>query len=185
MANEQQAEAYNKRELAKVAKAFSLMGDEAVDEARNAAGALATFALDEIRSAASTRTKGAKAVTRIAQGAKVSKSSKTGRIDLGFASQRFSGGGSTQKLWGGFEFGSSIRPRPDGTIRRLNQFPNYSGKYYASTAPVVKTADFTLADTENWVINDKSGSDIVVTLPTGSAQIGRAVTFQTPRTMVH
>ena len=129
MANEQQAEAYNKRELAKIAKAFSLMGDEAVDQARNAAGALATFALDEIRSAASTRTKGTKAVTRIAQGAKVSKSSKTGRIDLGFASQRFSGGGSTQKLWGGFEFGSSIRPRPDGTIRRLNQFPNYSGRY--------------------------------------------------------
>jgi len=113
MANEQQAEAYNKRELAKVAKAFSLMGDEAVDEARNAAGALATFALDEIRSAASTRTKGAKAVTRIAQGAKVSKSSKTGRIDLGFASQRFSGGATTQILWPGLEFGSN----------RYRQFP--------------------------------------------------------------
>jgi hypothetical protein len=129
MANEQQAEAYNKRELAKVAKAFSLMGDEAVDEARNAAGSLAAFALSEIRSAAATRTQGQKAVSRIAQGAKVSKSSKTGRIDLGFASQRFSGGGSTQKLWGGFEFGSSIRPRKDGTIRRLNQFPTYSGRF--------------------------------------------------------
>lgn len=129
MANEQQVEAYNKRELAKVAKAFSLMGDEAVDEARNAAGALAAFALSEIQSAAGTRTQGAKAVTRIAQGAKVSKSSKTGRIDLGFASQRFSGGGTTQKLWGGFEFGSSIRLRADGRTRRLNQFPVYSGRY--------------------------------------------------------
>ena len=51
-------------------------------------------------------------------------------------------------------------------------------EYYASTAPVVKTADFTLADTENWVINNKSGTDCVVTLPSGSEYIGRAITFQ-------
>jgi hypothetical protein len=50
-------------------------------------------------------------------------------------------------------------------------------EYYATTAPVTKTADFTVADTENWIINNKSGSAIVVTLPSGSEYIGRAITF--------
>jgi hypothetical protein len=52
--------------------------------------------------------------TRIASGGKVSKSSKVGEISLGFASQRFSGGGTTRDLWGGMEFGSN----------RFKQFPN-------------------------------------------------------------
>jgi hypothetical protein len=43
---------------------------------------------------------------------------------------------------------------------------------------VTKTADFTLADTEGWVINDKSGSTCTVTLPAASAWPGRAVTFK-------
>ena len=46
------------------------------------------------------------------------------------------------------------------------------------TAPVTKTADFTLASNENWVINNKSGSTCVVTLPAASAWVGREVTFQ-------
>jgi hypothetical protein len=41
-----------------------------------------------------------------------------------------------------------------------------------------KTADFTLADTEGWVINNKSGSTCTVTLPAASAWGGRAVTFK-------
>ena len=110
--------AYSKRELARVAKAFSLMGDEAVSEAKNVAGDLASYAANEIKSAARGRTKAAKAVQAVADGAKVSKSSKTGRIDIGFASQRLSGGGNTQKLWAGLEFGSN----------RYKQFPSYSGR---------------------------------------------------------
>ena len=43
---------------------------------------------------------------------------------------------------------------------------------------VTKTADFTLADTEGWVINNKSGSTCTVTLPAASAWAGRAVTFK-------
>lgn len=43
---------------------------------------------------------------------------------------------------------------------------------------VTKTADFTLADTEGWVINDKSGSTCTVTLPAASSWAGRAVTFK-------
>jgi hypothetical protein len=41
-----------------------------------------------------------------------------------------------------------------------------------------KTADFTLADTEGWIINNKSGSTCTVTLPAASAWGGRAVTFK-------
>jgi len=43
---------------------------------------------------------------------------------------------------------------------------------------VTKVADFTLADTEGWVINNKSGSTCTVTLPAASAWPGRAVTFK-------
>jgi hypothetical protein len=111
--------AYSQRELRQLAKAFTLMGDEAIVEARQTAGNLASFAVERIREAAGSRTKAAKAVRAVSDGAKVSKSSKTGRIDIGFASQRLSGGGSTQRLWAGLEFGSS----------RFKQFPSYSGRY--------------------------------------------------------
>jgi len=43
-------------------------------------------------------------------------------------------------------------------------------------APVTKTGDFTLAATENWVLNNK-GSACVVTLPAASAWVGREVMF--------
>jgi len=47
-----------------------------------------------------------------------------------------------------------------------------------STAPVVKTADFTVASNETWIINNKSGSTCTVTLPTASAWVGRSLTFK-------
>ena len=43
---------------------------------------------------------------------------------------------------------------------------------------VTKTADFTLDDTEGWVINNKTGSTCTVTLPAASAWAGRVVTFK-------
>jgi hypothetical protein len=46
------------------------------------------------------------------------------------------------------------------------------------TAPVTKTADFTLAATENWVINNKAASPCTVTLPAASSHVGREVTFK-------
>jgi hypothetical protein len=58
-----------------------------------------------------------KAATKIATGSRVKKSSTTGEITYGYASQRFSGGGTTRDLWGGNEFGSN----------RYRQFPNWSG----------------------------------------------------------
>ena len=41
-----------------------------------------------------------------------------------------------------------------------------------------KTADFTLAAGELWVVNNKSGSSCTVTLPAASSWDGRPVTFQ-------
>jgi hypothetical protein len=47
-----------------------------------------------------------------------------------------------------------------------------------SSAPVTKTADFTVADGEVWLINNKSGSSCIVTLPTPSTNTGRVLNFQ-------
>ena len=52
------------------------------------------------------------------------------------------------------------------------------GTGMAATTIVTKTADFTLADTEGWVINNKSGSTCVVTLPAASSWGGRSVVFK-------
>jgi len=44
-------------------------------------------------------------------------------------------------------------------------------------APVTKTADFTVASGETWLINNKSGSTCTVTLPTASSYSGRVLYF--------
>ena len=48
----------------------------------------------------------------------------------------------------------------------------------SSGAPITKTANFTLAASENWVINNKSGSTCTVTLPAASSWTGRSVVFK-------
>ena len=45
-------------------------------------------------------------------------------------------------------------------------------------APVTKTANFTLAATENWVINNKPTTTCTVTLPAASSWTGRSVYFK-------
>lgn len=50
--------------------------------------------------------------------------------------------------------------------------------YFAPSAPVTKTANFTVADTEVWLINNKTGSTCTVTLPTASSWSGRVLRFQ-------
>ena len=45
-------------------------------------------------------------------------------------------------------------------------------------APVTKTANFTVAASENWLINNKSGSTCTVTLPTASSWTGRQLVFK-------
>jgi hypothetical protein len=49
----------------------------------------------------------------------------------------------------------------------------------ASTAPVTKTADFTVADTETFLINNKSGSACSVTLPAAASWPGRILVIKT------
>ena len=48
----------------------------------------------------------------------------------------------------------------------------------SSNAPVTKTADFTLAATECWIINNKAAATCTVTLPTASTYPGREVTIK-------
>jgi hypothetical protein len=111
--------AYSQRELKQLAKTFQLMGDEAVAEARSVSNALASYTAGKIKEAGYERTVSAKAVKRTVDGLRVSKTSKTGQISIGFAGQRFSGGATTQMLWRGLEFGSV----------RFKQFPSWSGRY--------------------------------------------------------
>lgn len=110
--------AFDKTELRQVYKAFNLLGDEAKSESRNVSNALAEYLAKQIRQAAYSRTKSAGAVRRVVDGGRVSKTSTTGEIKYGFASQRFSGGANTKDLWAGLEFGSN----------KFKQFPSYSGR---------------------------------------------------------
>ena len=47
-----------------------------------------------------------------------------------------------------------------------------------SSAPVTKTADFTVSVTDVWLINNKSGSTCVATLPSAAVYSGRELHFQ-------
>jgi hypothetical protein len=114
----EEVSAFDGTELRQVYKAFSLLGDEAKAEARQTSNNLASYLQNQIAAKAATRIKGQKAINRIVSGSKVVKSSTTGEIKYGFASQRFSGGADTKMLWAGFEFGSND----------LKQFPNWSGR---------------------------------------------------------
>ena len=104
---------YDRAELRSIIKAFKAMDDEAIDQAKRSSNALATFAADKIKATAYGRTVASAAVRRVAEGVRISKSSKIGEFSYGFAGQRFSGGGTTQILWPGLEFGSN----------RFKQFP--------------------------------------------------------------
>lgn len=68
----------------------------------------------------------------------------------------------------------------DLATRVTGVLPVANGGTGLAVRPTVatKTADFTLADTEGWVINNKSGSTCTVTLPTASSWGGRQVTFK-------
>ena len=110
--------AYNKSDLRDLYKAFKLMDEQATEEARTQSSALATYASEEIKTAARGRTKSGKVAQRVADGVSISKSSKIGEFRYGFARQKFSGGANTQTLWGGVEFGSN----------KFKQFPTYSGR---------------------------------------------------------
>jgi hypothetical protein len=114
MAND--AISYDQSDLRGITRAFKAMDESAIAQAKNVSNGLATYVQSKIKSTASSRPN--KAASRIADGSRVSKSSKIGELSFGFVSQKFSGGGTTQQLWGGYEFGSN----------KYKNFPVWSGR---------------------------------------------------------
>lgn len=112
----EEAVGFDRAELRSILGAFKGMDDAAVEQAKAVSNGLATYLQSKIISAAGSRPN--QAASRIAQGSRVSKSSKIGELSFGFVSQKFSGGGTTQQLWGGYEFGSN----------KFKQFPVWSGR---------------------------------------------------------
>jgi hypothetical protein len=108
--------AYDKGDLRGVIRAFKAMDEAAIDQAKAVSNGLATYVQSKIIGTAGNANN--QAASRIAQGSRVSKSSKVGELSFGFVSQKFSGGGTTQQLWGGYEFGSN----------KFKQFPVWSGR---------------------------------------------------------
>jgi hypothetical protein len=111
-----EAISYDKAELRAILRSFKAMDDEATQQAKEVTSELATYIRGKIIDTAGGANN--RAASRIAQGSKVSKSSKIGEISFGFAAQKLSGGGTTQQVWGGYEFGSN----------RFKQFPVWSGR---------------------------------------------------------
>ena len=107
---------YDKSDLRGITRAFKAMDEGAVSQAKAVSNGLATYVQSKIKSAAGNRPN--KAASRVADGSRVSKSSKIGELSFGFVSQKFSGGATTQQLWGGYEFGSN----------KYKQFPLWSGR---------------------------------------------------------
>jgi hypothetical protein len=109
---------YDKGDLRAITRAFKAMDDEAIAQAKKQSGDLAEHVQKKIQGK-SESLKSRKVAGRIAQGSRVVKSSKIGELSFGFASQKFSGGATTQMLWGGSEFGSNT----------YKQFPVWSGSF--------------------------------------------------------
>ena len=113
-----EAISYDKAELNAIKKSFKAMDEEATKQANKVSSELAEYVKSKVIDAAAFSRTNVTGSVRIATGATVSKKSKVGEISYGFARQKFSGGGTTQQLWGGLEFGSN----------RLKQFPVWSGR---------------------------------------------------------
>ena len=113
-----EAFALDKTQLRGVYKAFKEMDEQAQIEAKRVTAEISDFARSRIIDKAHTLNTSRVAAVRIAEGSRVKKSSKIGELTFGYIGQKFSGGGDTKQLWGGFEFGSNT----------YKQFPVWSGK---------------------------------------------------------
>jgi hypothetical protein len=117
---------YNKADLRGITRAFKGMDEQATKQAKEKSGGLVDYLRSKIIAKAGTLRTSRIMAGRIAQGSKVAKSSKIGEINLGYAAQKFSGGGTTQinqrqeggvGILAGTEFGSN----------KFKQFPIWSG----------------------------------------------------------
>jgi hypothetical protein len=130
---------YDKKELNRIARSFKGMSEEAQNAAKREVNALANYAMDRIRAKAASLND--PVAVRVAQGGRVSATSKIGEIRFGFASQRFSGGADTAFNFGtrggnglgaGVEFGAyqdRLRTRSSGKYRGYNQFPRRTARF--------------------------------------------------------
>jgi hypothetical protein len=138
-------------------------------------------------------------ITQIANGGTGADNAAQARINLGATGtvSRVGGTGTVSGITltgnvtssgdltlGGAISGVDISTQTTGNLdvatRVTGILPVANGGTGLAARPTVatKTADFTLADSEGWVINNKSGSTCTVTLPLASAWGGRAVTFK-------
>jgi hypothetical protein len=114
---------YDKKELAKIIRSFKAMDEVAQEQAKREVNALAEGLANKIQSAARSAPN-SNVASRVADGIKVSSTSKVGEIRIGFAQQKFSGGATTQfnlggkgkgsggnGLLAGAEFGSKNHPQ--------------------------------------------------------------------------
>jgi hypothetical protein len=85
---------------------------------------------------------------------------------------------------GTIDIGTRTTGNLDVATRVTGVLPVANGGTGLAARPSVatKVADFTLANTEGWIINNKSGATCTVTLPAASAWSGRAVTFKNLQT---
>jgi hypothetical protein len=115
---------YDKAELRQIIKAFKAMDEAGQEAAKRESGALADYATQQIRAAA----KGVQQ-QRIAQGIKVSKTSKIGEFGIGFASQKFSGGATTQLNINGQAGGRGILAGVEFGSKRFARFGERTPRY--------------------------------------------------------
>jgi hypothetical protein len=73
--------------------------------------------------------------------------------------------------------GAMLTDETGSGLNVFSQQPTITGLRRA--APVTKVADFTLADAEDFIINNKPAAACVVTLPAAASYSGRVVTFKT------
>lgn len=106
---------YDKGELRKIIYAMKNMDEESQAQAKATTGKLVEYAVSQIKDAADSHPR-PKQARRIADGVKISKTSRIGEFSLGFAGQKFSGGATTQLnenrgsgkgILAGVEFGSN------------------------------------------------------------------------------
>jgi hypothetical protein len=117
---------YDRSDLRAITRAFKAMDDEATKQAKEKSGSLVEYLKSKIISKAATL-KDNKVAGRIAQGSKVAKSSKIGEINLGYASQKYSGGGTTQ-INSGSGGGIGILAGTEFGSNKFKQFPVWSGR---------------------------------------------------------
>lgn len=142
-------------------------------------------------------------ITQITNGGTSADNAAQARINLGITGSVSSVGGtgtvngitltgnvtsSGNLVLGGALSGVDIVTQTIGNLdiatRVTGILPIANGGTGLSVRPLVATkiADFTLADNEGWIINNKSGSTCTATLPAASAWSGRAVTFKNLQT---